>query len=439
MKKENAKVLILGNGGREHAIAYKIAKSPHVEKVFVAPGNGGTATEEKCENVAIDITDPVKVAQFAWSKRITLTIVGPEKPLEDKVVDVFEHSKMRIVGPRSSAALLETSKTFAKKILTDAKVPTAPYLSTESVREAHRYIKNRYKDGAPIVIKADGLAAGKGVHIERTIYDACDKAHQILVGKIHGAAGDRIIIEDFVHGEEVSLIAFVSNADILPLHLSKDYKKIGDGNEGVNTGGMGAYSPVFLMENNRDYLVKTVLVPVVTRMLERKTPFKGFLYAGLCVDVHGIPYVLEFNVRSGDPETEPLMMRLDSDLYELCSAIADNELEGKIAKWSNKYAVGVIVASGGYPGEYTTNYPIFGLRISDELQNAKVFHCGTKKIETTGTIATSGGRVLCVCGLGDTMANARHTVYGRVGRIKFTDMYYRKDIAGEASLEMLAG
>lgn len=434
-KTHEIEVLVLGSGGREHAIAWKMAQSPHVSKVYVAPGNAGTALESKVENVNIDISDPVKIARFAWPKKIDLTIVGPDQLLADGVVDVFEDAGLRILGPRRIPAQLETSKTFAKNLLVEAGVNTAPYFSVTDQAEAREYIKSNFKDGEKIVIKADGLALGKGVFIKKTIAEAVNITSKLLIDGILGTSGRRIVIEKFIEGVEVSLTALVSKLNVVPFEIAQDYKKLNCLEGAPNTGGMGAYSPVFGnsdTDKKYDY-TKATITPVIAKLINKNIMYKGFIYAGLVIDKHGVPWVLEFNARLGDPEAEVLLLRLKSDFYELCSHAVNEDLNDKFARWDEESAVGVVLASGGYPGKYDTDVSITGLRKTDGIANTKVFHCGTKKGER-GEIVTNGGRVLLVCGVDRNVDTAASRAYERIERIKFDNMYYRKDIGKHISV-----
>lgn len=420
------KVLVVGSGAREHAIAWKLAQSTHVKKVYVAPGNAGTALEPKCENVELDISNPVSIARFAWPRKINLTVVGPDQPLADGIVNVFEDAGLRILGPRSEPAKLESSKTFAKQILVEAGVNTAPFGSFTNCADAEDYIRKNFKDGERIVIKADGLALGKGVFIKNTIHEAIEIVEKLIVGNLLGPAGFRVVIEKFIEGIEVSLTALISGDIILLFPLSQDYKKLNTSEFAPNTGGMGAYSPIFGNSDLYTFAFRTIH-PVIAKLIEKGIFYKGFLYAGLVIDKDAVPHVLEFNARLGDPEGEILLSRLKSDFYELCSSAIDQQLNGKNVKWLEEHAAGVVLASGGYPGQIKTGFPIVGLRKSDDTMNTKVFHYATKKDEK-GTILTNSGRVLFVCGLDDDIPSAANRAYERIARINFEGMNYRDDI-----------
>jgi phosphoribosylamine--glycine ligase len=420
------RVLIVGGGGREHALAWKIAQSPKVEKVFVAPGNAGTAREKKCENVAIDAEDIPALFAFAREYDIGLTVVGPENPLAAGISDTFQKGGLKIFGPTKAAARLEESKSFAKEFLKRHNIPTAAYETFTDITEAENYIRAQ---GAPIVIKADGLAAGKGVLVAENIEEAIAFARDCLSGKKFGEAGGSIVVEEFMEGEEASFICIVDGAYALPLANSQDHKRVFDGDNGPNTGGMGAYSPAPIVAPDVEAkIIKEIMEPTVRGMAEEGASFVGFLYAGLMIK-DGQPRVVEFNVRFGDPEAEPVLMRLQSDLFELIEAALDGQLSNRITKWDKRAALGVVMSAGGYPEKYEKGHEIIGLE-NAESETVKVFHAGTAKKE--GKLVTNGGRVLCVTALGDTIANAQKSAYEAVKKIHWKDVHYRTDIGWRA-------
>jgi len=420
-------ILIIGGGGREHALAWKAAQSPQADTVFVAPGNAGTAHESGVRNVEIDAGDIEELVVFARENAIGLTIVGPEVPLVAGVVDRFTAAGLRCFGPTRAAAQLEGSKTFSKDFLARHGIPTARYAAFTRVLEAVEYIR---KHGAPIVVKADGLAAGKGVILARTEAQAIAAVEDMLSGNVFGAAGHRVVIEEFLEGEEASFIVMVDGTHILPLATSQDHKARDDGDTGPNTGGMGAYSPapVVTAEIHRR-VMNEVIRPTVHGMAAEGHPFTGFLYAGLMISADGTPKVLEFNVRFGDPETQPIMLRLKSDLVELCLAAIESRLDEVDVEWDERASIGVVLAAGGYPDDYRKGDLIEGLHAADD-KHCKVFHAGTQVED--GHVVTAGGRVLCVCALGETVAEAQRQAYRCIVRIKWPDMYYRTDIGYRA-------
>ncbi|RRQ21419.1 phosphoribosylamine--glycine ligase [Thiohalobacter thiocyanaticus] len=421
------KVLIIGGGGREHALAWKAAQSPQVETVHVAPGNAGTAREPKVQNLAIGAEDIPALFRFAADNAIDLTIVGPEAPLVAGIVDTFRDGGLAIFGPTRDAARLEGSKAFAKDFLQRHNIPTAHYGVFTDVNEAVRYIHDR---GAPIVVKADGLAAGKGVILAQTNDEAIRAVQDMLAGNAFGEAGHRVVIEEFLTGEEASFICMVDGDNILPLASSQDHKAAGEGDTGPNTGGMGAYSPAPVVTPEvHERIMREVIEPTVQGLALEGVPYTGFLYAGVMVAPDGTPKVLEFNVRFGDPETQPVLMRLQSDLVELCLAGSEGRLDGLEAQWDPRAALGVVMAAGGYPGSYSKGAPIAGLE-GEEEAGVKVFHAGTA--EQDGAIVTSGGRVLCVCALGADVAEAQRRAYTRVDSITWKDVYFRRDIGFRA-------
>lgn len=420
------KILIVGNGAREHAYVWKSAQNPNVTEVFVAPGNAGTALEPKVKNVDIPVTDIKRLTQFAWSNRIDLTIVGPEQPLELGIVDAFQEAGLKCFGPTKAAAQLETSKVYAKKLMREVNIPTGNFGIFTQYTKVQQYI-GAFKP--PIVVKPDGLTGGKGVVIAKTTEEALRVAYLYLFDRKYGDACNSIILEQFIEGPEVSFICFVDGHTVLPLSTSQDHKMRDENNMGPMTGGMGAYTPVsFMTPELERKIVWEIFFPVMNEMYNGGTPYKGLLYAGLKIASDGTPYVLEFNARGGDPEMEPLMMRMQSDFVDLCFATINGELADKTIEWDTRPAVGVVVASGGYPIDHESNKVISGLEEHNHLIDTKVFHSGTIKDEDN-KIYTNGGRVLTVCALGDTVKQARTFAYNRINRIDFEKMYYRKDIA----------
>jgi phosphoribosylamine--glycine ligase len=420
-------ILIIGGGGREHALAWKVAQSPQVSRVFVAPGNAGTAQEPGMENVAIDAADIDALLAFAQQQDVGLTIVGPEVPLVAGVVDRFSAAGLRCFGPTQAAARLEGSKSFSKDFLARHGIPTAAYATFTDSTAAADYIR---RQGAPIVVKADGLAAGKGVILAQTEAEAIAAVDDMLAGNVFGEAGHRVVIEEFLQGEEASFIVMVDGEHCLPLATSQDHKARDNGDTGPNTGGMGAYSPAPVVTPAiHDRVMQEVILPTVRGLAAEGSPFTGFLYAGLMIAADGTPKVLEYNVRFGDPETQPIMLRLRSDLVALCLAALDGCLDKVTAEWDARASLGVVLAAGGYPDAYRKGDVIEGLPAADETA-CKVFHAGTT---TSGdTVLTSGGRVLCVCALGDTIAAAQQQAYACAGRIHWPDVYYRTDIGYRA-------
>ncbi len=420
-------VLVIGGGGREHALAYKAAQSVQVEKVFVAPGNAGTALENKLQNVDIAADDIAGLLEFAQANAVELTIVGPEQPLVMGVVDEFQKAGLKIFGPSKSAAQLEGSKSYSKDFLAKYNIPTAAYATFEQVDESVAYIKAQ---GAPIVVKADGLAAGKGVIVAETEAQAIDAVKDMLSDNKFGDAGSRVVIEEFLAGEEASFIVMVDGKDVLAFATSQDHKRAYDKDEGPNTGGMGAYSPAPVVTDAvHKTIMDEVIYPTVKGMQSEGSPYLGFLYAGLMIDGEGKPKVIEFNCRFGDPETQPIMLRLESDLVELCLAACDAKLAEKSIEFTEQAAVGVVMAAGGYPGSYAKGSVIAGL--SDVSANdAKVFHAGTALKDSQ--VVTTGGRVLCVTSLGDTVTQAQKKAYEAVSAISWESAFNRSDIAYRA-------
>ena len=421
------KVLVVGSGGREHALAWKAAQSADVETVFVAPGNAGTALEPKLANVEIGVTDIDSLIEFAQSNQIDLTIVGPEAPLVIGIVDKFQATGLRIFGPTEAAAQLEGSKAFTKDFLARHNIPTAAYGNFTDVNEAVAYIEQQ---GAPIVIKADGLAAGKGVILAQTNEEAIEAVKDMLSGNSFGDAGARVVIEELLTGEEASFICMVDGENVLPMATSQDHKARDNGDLGPNTGGMGAYSPApVVTQEMHDRIMNEVIWPTVKGMAAEGHPYTGFLYAGVMIDETGKPNTLEYNVRFGDPETQPIMMRLKSDLAALCNAAIDKKLDQVTAEWDQRNALGVVLAAGGYPEKYNSGDVISGME-NTETADRKIFHAGTA--EKDGEVVTAGGRVLCAVALGDSVTEAQKKAYELVDEISWKDVYYRTDIGYRA-------
>ncbi|PKH18937.1 phosphoribosylamine--glycine ligase [Enterobacterales bacterium CwR94] len=421
------KILVIGNGGREHALAWKASQSPLAETVFVAPGNAGTALEPALQNVAISATDIAGLLSFAQNEKIDLTIVGPEAPLVKGVVDTFRAAGLKIFGPTQAAAQLEGSKAFTKDFLARHRIPTAEYQNFTEVDPALAYVREK---GAPIVIKADGLAAGKGVIVAMTLQEAEEAIVDMLAGNAFGDAGHRIVVEEFLDGEEASFIVMVDGENVLPMATSQDHKRVGDGDTGLNTGGMGAYSPAPVVTDEiHQRVMDEVIWPTVRGMASEGNVYTGFLYAGLMIDQRGQPKVIEFNCRFGDPETQPIMMRLQSDLVELCLAGCEGKLDTITSEWDPRPALGVVLAAGGYPGDYRTGDAIHGLPL-ESTEDGKVFHAGTTLQDDV--VVTSGGRVLCVTGLGEDVAAAQKRAYQLAEHIRWDGSFCRKDIGYRA-------
>jgi phosphoribosylamine---glycine ligase len=420
------RVLIIGSGGREHALAWKVAQSARVDQVFVAPGNAGTALEARVQNVDIAVEDIAGLVAFAKQQHIALTIVGPEVPLVMGVVDAFQAAALRCFGPRKEAARLEGSKAYTKDFLKRYGIPTAAYATfTKSSFDANWVRAQR----APLVVKADGLAAGKGVVICETTDAAIESAQAMFEGQF-GAAGDKVVIEEFLEGEEASFIVMVDGNNVLTLATSQDHKRRDDGDRGPNTGGMGAYSPAPVVTPAiHDRIMREVIEPTVQGLAADGTPYTGFLYAGLMIASDGTPNVLEFNCRFGDPETQPIMTRLVSDLTELCDAALDGRLNEVQATWDARAAVGIVIAAGGYPDTVRKGDVIRGLDEAARLPG-KIFHAGTKLID--GNAVTSGGRVLCAVGLGTSVSEAQRAAYALCDVVKFEGMQFRRDIGYRA-------
>jgi phosphoribosylamine--glycine ligase len=420
-------VLVIGSGGREHALAWKASQSADVETVYVAPGNAGTAQEAGLENVAIEAMDFASLADFAEKNDVGLTLVGPETPLVEGVVDYFQARNLRCFGPGKGAAQLEGSKAFTKDFLARHNIPTGAYANFTELEPALAYLREQ---GAPIVVKADGLAAGKGVIVAETLAQAEEAVTDMLSGNAFGEAGCRVVIEEFLAGEEASFIVMVDGVHVLPMATSQDHKRIGEGDTGPNTGGMGAYSPAPVVDATvHQRVMEQVILPTVAGMAAEGNDYTGFLYAGLMINEEGQPKVIEYNCRFGDPETQPIMMRLQSDLVELCNSALDGTLDQSDAKWDERCAIGVVLAAGGYPGEYAKGSPIHGLDTVDG-DAIKVFHAGTALKEQD--IVTSGGRVLCVTALGDDIAAAQRSCYAAADNISWEGMTLRRDIGWRA-------
>ena len=421
------KVLVIGNGGREHALAWKAAQSNDVETVFVAAGNAGTALEPKVENVAINGEDISALVDFAKTNDIALTIVGPEAPLVIGVVDAFEKEGLAIFGPTQAAAQLEGSKAFTKDFLARHNIPTGSYGNFTEIPAAIDYIKQH---GAPIVVKADGLAAGKGVILAQTEEEAIAAVEDMLAGNAFGDAGSRVVIEEFLVGEEASFIVMVDGETVLPMASSQDHKARDNGDSGPNTGGMGAYSPAPVVTPEiHDRIMNEVIMPTVKGMNAEGNRYRGFLYAGVMVAPDGTPKVLEYNCRFGDPETQPIMMRLRSDLVQMCLAAVNGQLDSVEADWDPRASLGVVLAAGGYPASYNKGDVISG-HDAKLPAHQKVFHAGTS--EKDGNVVTNGGRVLCAVSLGDTVAQAQAGAYDVVNKISWDNVYFRTDIGHRA-------
>ena len=421
-------VLIIGSGGREHALAWKTIQSDKVSKVFVAPGNAGTALEDHIENVDIAVENLPGLVDFAQNNAIELTIVGPEVPLVLGVVDAFEAAGLKCFGPSKGAAQLEGSKAFSKDFLAKHNIPTAAYSVFTEIPPAVAYIEEM---GAPIVIKADGLAAGKGVILAETNAEAIAAVEDMLAGNKFGNAGARVVIEEFLVGEEASFIVMADGKNILPMATSQDHKARNNGDTGPNTGGMGAYTPAPVVTRKiHDRIMQEVIHPTIEGMAKDGLPYTGFLYAGIMIAPDGTPKVLEFNCRFGDPETQPIMMRLQSDLSELCLAALDKKLDTVTAKWDSRPALGVVLAAGGYPDEYRKGDVIKGIEDANNT-DTKVFHAGTR-LNDAGELVTSGGRVLCVTALGENVTDAQKRAYDGVAKIQWEEVYYRTDIGHRA-------
>jgi phosphoribosylamine--glycine ligase len=421
------KVLVIGSGGREHALAWKCAQSPRVDEVLVAPGNAGTAREDKLRNVAVSPDDIDALVQLAQNENIALTIVGPEAPLVAGIVDRFNDLRLPCFGPTAAAAQLEGSKAFTKDFMARHHIPTAAYRNFSELEPALAYIREQ---GAPIVIKADGLAAGKGVIVAHSLEEAEHAATDMLEGGSFGEAGTRIVVEEFLDGEEASFIVITDGTTILPLATSQDHKARDEGDSGPNTGGMGAYSPAPVVSVEIEArIMDQVIRPTLEGMRADGHPYLGFLYAGLMIMPDGAPKVIEFNCRMGDPETQPIMARLKSDLVDICLSTLEGELAQRNAVWDTRAALGVVMAAGGYPGGYDKGARISGLDGADS-NTQKVFHAGTAG--DAGNVTTAGGRVLCVVGLGETVGEAARDAYAAVDKIDWEGAYFRRDIGHRA-------
>ena len=419
------KLLVIGSGGREHALAWRLAQSPKVNTIYVAPGNAGTATEPKLLNLAV--SDHQQLIAFCREQQIAFTVVGPEAPLAAGIVDDFTAAGLAVFGPSQYCAQLESSKDFAKAFMSRTGIPTAAYQTFTDAEAAHQYISQK---GAPIVIKADGLAAGKGVIVAMTLAEAHQAVDDMLRDNTMGAAGSRVVIEDFLQGEEASFIVMVDGEHVLPMATSQDHKRLLDFDKGPNTGGMGAYSPApVVTEAVHQRVMDEIILPVVKGMQADGHPYRGFLYAGLMIDDSGAPYTIEFNCRFGDPETQPIMCRLQSDLVELIEAALDSRLDTVTAEWRDQAAVGVVLAAAGYPQDPRKGDVISG--IAEANQTGKVFHAGTA-FNSRHELVTHGGRVLCVVGLGADIKTAQTKAYTALESIKFAGMQYRHDIGAKA-------
>ncbi|WKS97912.1 phosphoribosylamine--glycine ligase [Gallibacterium anatis] len=421
------KVLIIGNGGREHALTWKVAQSPLADKVYVAPGNAGTAKEAKAENVNISATDIPALVNFAKENAVDLTIVGPEAPLVLGVVDAFRAEGLKIFGPTKAAAQLEGSKAFTKDFLARHHIPTAEYRNFTEIEPALAYVREK---GAPIVIKADGLAAGKGVIVAMTLAEAENAVKDMLAGNAFGEAGHRVVIEEFLDGEEASFIVMVDGKNVEPMATSQDHKRVGEGDTGLNTGGMGAYSPApVVTQEIHQRIMQEVIYPTVNGMAAENNVYTGFLYAGLMIMPNGQPKVIEFNCRFGDPETQPIMMRLQSDLVELCLAACDGNLDQKQSQWCEQVALGIVLAAEGYPDTPRKGDVIHGLGTATTADE-KVFYAGVA--QQGNDIVTNGGRVLCVTALGDSVFAAQQKAAQLAERIHWNGRFYRRDIGWRA-------
>jgi phosphoribosylamine--glycine ligase len=420
-------VLVIGSGGREHALAWKAAQSSSVTKVFVAPGNAGTATEDKLENIAMSADDIPALVDFAKRNNAVLTIVGPEQPLVDGVVDAFQAEGLMIFGPSAKAAQLEGSKSFTKDFLARNNIPTGSYQTFTEIEPALAYVREQ---GAPIVVKADGLAAGKGVIVAMTLEEAEDAIQDMLAGNAFGDAGHRVVIEEFLTGEEASFIVMVDGKNVLAFATSQDHKRAYNGDKGPNTGGMGAYSPAPVVTPEiHQRAMNEVIMPTVEGMAKEGAPYTGFLYAGLMIDADGTPKVIEYNCRFGDPETQPIMMRLKSDLVELCMMACRGELDKATIDFDPRPAVGVVMAAANYPASYPKGDVISGLDINTQADR-KIFHAGTANKD--GAIVTAGGRVLCATAIGNNVTQAQQSAYELLKQISWPGVEYRTDIAYRA-------
>ncbi|MFW7523951.1 phosphoribosylamine--glycine ligase [Vibrio ostreicida] len=421
------KVLVIGAGGREHALGWKAAQNPEVETVFIAPGNAGTALEPKLKNISIDVENIAELVEFATKNNVELTIVGPEGPLVIGVVDAFRQAGLPIFGPTQAAAQLEGSKAFTKDFLHRHQIPTAAYANFTEIEPAITYVRQQ---GAPIVVKADGLAAGKGVIVAMTIEQAEEAIKDMLSGNVFGDAGSCVVIEEFLEGEEASFIVMVDGANVLPMATSQDHKRVGDRDTGPNTGGMGAYSPAPVVTPDiHQRILDEVIYPTVRGMEAEGAPYTGFLYAGLMIADDGTPKVIEYNCRFGDPETQPIMMRMESDLVELCLMAIDERLDQAESKWDPRASIGIVLAAGGYPAEYAKG-DVISLP-SNPANDQKIFHAGTTN-NVNGEIITNGGRVLCATALGNSVSEAQERAYKLAKQVSWDGAFYRNDIGYRA-------
>jgi phosphoribosylamine--glycine ligase len=419
-------ILIIGGGGREHTLAWKCAQSTRVDKVLVAPGNAGTALEAKCENVAVAAENIDALLALAQSREVDLTIVGPEAPLVAGIVDRFRDAGLRLFGPDAASAQMEGSKDFTKAFLARHDIPTAAYRTFSDLAAAQDYV---HSHGVPVVIKADGLAAGKGVTVAQTMDEAIAAVRDCMADDVFGDAGHKVVIEDMLEGEEASFICIVGGGRVLALASSQDHKARDDGDQGPNTGGMGAYSPAPVVdEAMHARIMREVIQPTVQGLAKEGIEYTGVLYAGLMIGSDGVARVIEFNCRLGDPETQPILMRLRSDFVALCEAAIDGTLSDEMAQWDPRVALGVVMAAGGYPHKYRSGDAINGLNV--HVENSKVFHAGTRA--DGAQVLTAGGRVLCVCALGDSVVDAQACAYQGVANIDWQDVYYRRDIGHRA-------
>ena len=421
-------ILIIGNGGREHALAWKVAQDPRITKVFIAPGNAGSATEDKCENVAIDVLAIDQLADFAEQNNVYLTIVGPEAPLVAGVVDTFRKRNLDIYGPTAAAAQLEGSKAFTKDFFARHNIPTSNYANFTEVEPALAYLREQ---GAPIVVKADGLAAGKGVIVAMTLAEAEAAVTDMLSDNAFGEAGSRVVIEEFLDGEEASFIVMVDGENVLPMATSQDHKRVGDGDTGPNTGGMGAYSPAPVVTDAvHQRVLDEIIYPTVRGMAAEGNVYTGFLYAGLMIDKDGAPKIIEYNCRFGDPEAQPILLRLESSLVLLIEAALAKALDKVEAQWDPRPSLGVVLASGGYPADnYSAGHEIQGLDAAAQL-DGKIFHAGSTLKD--GKVINTGGRVLCATALGNSVAEAQANAYKLAEKISWDGSFYRKDIGYRA-------
>ncbi|MGO9612296.1 MAG: phosphoribosylamine--glycine ligase [Dissulfurispiraceae bacterium] len=419
------KVLVIGGGGREHAIVWKLAQSGHVDKIYCAPGNAGIAEMAECIEIGTGSFDAlIDLVRYEW---IDLTIVGPEDPLARGIVDAFEREGRKIVGPLKKAARLEASKVFAKEFMKRHRIPSADYMVFNSYLHAEEHVRMK---GAPIVIKADGLAAGKGVFVATTVDEAINALRLIMKERVFGEAGNRVVVEECLQGEEASFMVFTDGKTIVPMVSSQDHKRVFDGDKGPNTGGMGAYSPAPIVTTElENEVMERVMRPAINGLKEEGIPYKGFLYAGLMIEGNS-PHVLEFNCRLGDPETQPILARLETDLMEICMAIADEKLSDLDIRWKEEVSVCVVLASGGYPGDYEKGKVVSGLDDVTEMNDVVVFHAGTTF--ANNQIVTNGGRVLGITAVGKDIKTARQKAYRAIEKIHFEGMHFRRDIAYRA-------